>query len=118
VASVVNLTANLRSIVSFYHQSNLFAAALRKAQVEVMGRAAHETTGLTQDVKTRWNSTFAMIKSFLEVEDAILSIIDDDEWSGSKQLVRIVLLLLDLLLYFILLPPPPSPSPLLRPVSS
>ena len=56
-------------------------------QVEVMGKAPSECTGLTQDVKTRWNSTIIMIKSFTAVEEAILSIIDLPEWSNSKQLV-------------------------------
>jgi len=52
-----------------------------------MGKAPSECTGLTQDVKTRWNSTIIMIKSFTAVEEAILSIIDLPEWSNSKQLV-------------------------------
>ena len=52
---------------------------MRKKQEE-LGFPSIKT--LVQDVKTRWNSTHDMLERFVEVKDAVIAILADDEWKG------------------------------------
>ena len=86
--SVADMLADLKSIATYYNQSNLFADALKNAQMEVMGRDEGQCYVLVQDVKTRWNSQFQMVQSFLRVKEALLYVLELPKWKSVKSLVR------------------------------
>ena len=87
-----NMQDNCRSVAAFYHTSNLFADALKDAQVTVMGKEPGAVSALLQDVKTRWNSQLKMVESFLKCKEALLYVLKLPEWESSKHLVNIRLL--------------------------
>ena len=78
---------DLKKVSTFYNQSNLFADALKQAQIEIMERGEGECYVLLQDVKTRWNSQFLMIRSFLRVKEALLHVFEQPMWKSNKTLV-------------------------------
>ena len=88
IEAIDDLLTDLKNIVTYYNQSNLFTDALRKAQMEVMHRAESECYALLHDVKTRWNSQFTMIKSFVRVKEALLHVLELPKWKSCKSLVR------------------------------
>ena len=96
--NVQNMQTNCRSVAAFYHTSNLFADALKDAQVTVMGKDPGNVCALLQDVKTRWNSQLKMVQSFLACKEALLYVLKLPEWEASKHLVKILLLKLDVIL--------------------
>ena len=74
---VKSITSHVKAFCNY--NSVLLSSALRKKQEE-LGFPSIKT--LVQDVKTRWNSTHDMLERFVEVKDAVIAILADDEWKG------------------------------------
>lgn len=96
LVNVETLLRNVKSIVSHFKRSTAANQSLRTYQ---------ENSGATprkviQDVPTRWNSTFYMIKRFVELEVALratialldvdLPIVSGADWEILKQLCKIL----------------------------
>ena len=78
--SIKNLVQNCRSICSFANMSVLLAQSIIKRQIEA-GKEKNDCLYLVQDVVTRWNSTYLMLKRFLELQQVIRDILLDQEWN-------------------------------------
>ncbi|KAI7814943.1 putative zinc finger BED domain-containing protein 1-like [Triplophysa rosa] len=59
----------VKTIVEYFHRSTVASDKLKATQKQ-MGQ---ETLRLKQDVATRWNSTYYMLKRFSEIKDPIIS---------------------------------------------
>jgi hypothetical protein len=70
-----------KSIATTYNQSNNFAAALRTAEMELTGKTEDQCLVIFQECKTRWNSTYSMLKRFLALQEPIQEVIMDDRWA-------------------------------------
>jgi len=79
--AIHSVIEDCKSIATTYNQSNNFAAALRAAEMELMGKTEDECLVIFQECKTRWNSTYKMLKRFLELQQPIQQVILDDRWS-------------------------------------
>ena len=60
-ANISSMIADVKSLVTIHHQSNNFATAFRKAQMDVMKKTEDECLAMHQDVDTRWNSIYLML---------------------------------------------------------
>ena len=80
---IARLIEDCKEIAVQHNTSNTFAAAVRKAQIEVQGRTEDQCLVIKNDVKTRWNSTFLMLARLLEVKEAVQHLQDDEHW-GEK----------------------------------
>ncbi|XP_035207734.1 uncharacterized protein LOC118182493 [Stegodyphus dumicola] len=82
---VNDLLTKIRDIVIVYRRSNIAAKNLRKY---LCSSEERKDLKVILDVKTRWNSTFYMVKRFLELKDAIRSTMgcgrDDEEIDESS----------------------------------
>jgi len=54
---IMNVIEQCKAIATYYNQLNIFAAALRQAQMDLQGKCLV----VFQSVKTRWNSTHLML---------------------------------------------------------
>ena len=52
-----------------------------------MGRTKGEVLRLHQEVRTRWNSSWEMLRSFLTVREALEKILKQEQWKNSAKLV-------------------------------
>jgi hypothetical protein len=59
--NIKSMIAEVKSLVTTYHQSNNFATAFRQTQMEVMDKTEDECLAMHQDVDTRWNSIYLML---------------------------------------------------------
>lgn len=80
---------------------------------EVVTGSPFEKRVLPRDVSTRWNSTYDMLKAFLEMKDFVVKftdrssneladfILDDDEWEAVEGLVHVLKVCFDFRLFFL-----------------
>ncbi|XP_028296828.1 zinc finger BED domain-containing protein 4-like [Gouania willdenowi] len=59
----------IKAVVEYFHRSTVASDKLKATQQQ-MGQ---EQLRLKQDVVTRWNSTFYMVKRFIDVKDPVIS---------------------------------------------
>ena len=76
---ITSIVANVKAFVNYAAISVLLSASLRKKQ-EALGFAGIKA--LVQDVKTRWNSTLDMLERFVELKEAIIGVLEDEDWKG------------------------------------
>ncbi|XP_035205824.1 zinc finger BED domain-containing protein 4-like [Stegodyphus dumicola] len=94
---VNDLLTKIRDIVIVYRRSNIAAKNLRKY---LCSSEERKDLKVILDVKTRWNSTFYMVKRFLELKDAIRSTmglmndppeaLDVPEWESVQHLCDVL----------------------------
>ena len=93
---VQSIVQKVKAIVEFFHRSTVASEKLKATQQQ-MGQ---EQLRLKQDVATRWNSTFYMLKRILEVKDPVISTLalvnaslptlSLEEWEIVKETVDVV----------------------------
>ncbi|KAE8744658.1 hypothetical protein FOCC_FOCC008719 [Frankliniella occidentalis] len=71
VPGVPELVKKMKAIVTLSHTSSNFANELSRIQIEQFNRTEGTVLRLSQDVRTRWGSTFKMIDRFLNLSDVI-----------------------------------------------
>ncbi|XP_051961053.1 zinc finger BED domain-containing protein 4-like [Xyrauchen texanus] len=86
----------VKTTVEFFHRSTVASDKLKATQKQ-MGQ---EQLRLKQDVATRWNSTFYMLKRFIEIKEPIISTLaltnaslptlSPDEWEICREIVDII----------------------------
>ncbi|KAG2457666.1 WDR47 protein, partial [Polypterus senegalus] len=86
----------VKTIVEYFHRSTVASDKLKDAQKQ-MGQ---EPLRLKQDVATRWNSTYYMLKRFTEIKHPIISTLaltnaslpnlSPDEWEMSREILDII----------------------------
>ncbi|KAA0719764.1 hypothetical protein E1301_Tti022229 [Triplophysa tibetana] len=86
----------VKTIVEYFHRSTVASDKLKATQKQ-MGQ---ETLRLKQDVATRWNSTYYMLKRFTEIKDPIISTLaltnaslptlSPEEWNISREILDII----------------------------
>jgi hypothetical protein len=76
---VTNIVANVKAFVNYCSHSVLLSESLRKKQVDL---GYSSIKALVQDVRTRWNSTHDMLERFFELKEAIIQVLEDEEWKG------------------------------------
>ncbi|XP_056603707.1 E3 SUMO-protein ligase ZBED1-like [Triplophysa dalaica] len=86
----------VKTIVEYFHRSAVASDKLKATQKQ-MGQ---ETLRLKQDVATRWNSTYYMLKRFTEIKDPIiytlaltnasLPTLSPEEWNISGEILDII----------------------------
>ena len=54
--------------------------ALRTAKMDLTGKTEDQCLVIFQECKTRWNSTYMMLKWFLELQGPIQQVIVDERW--------------------------------------
>lgn len=69
VSQVDKLLGKLRAVVGFFHRSSVAYSKFKSNQL-LLQQPAHK---LIQDVKTRWNSSYDMIRSYVEQQPAIMA---------------------------------------------
>ena len=74
---VTSIIANVKAVTNYASSSVLLSEAIRKKQ-EDLGFKSIKT--LTQDVRTRWNSTNDMVERFVELKDPITEVLESEEW--------------------------------------
>lgn len=87
---------NVKKVVGHFRKSTVSSERLAKYQVQ----QNQEPKRLIQDVDTRWNSTYYMVKRVVELEEAIrstmafvgrdLPILTDEDWKTYKELCYIL----------------------------
>ena len=77
--SIKSLVKTCRHICTFSNTSVLFAQCIVKLQLDA-GTEKHSCLHLMQDVATRWNSTFLMLKRFLALQPHVRSLLADQDW--------------------------------------
>jgi hypothetical protein len=58
---IMEVIEQCKDIATHYNQSNIFAAAVRQAQMDLQGKTEAECLVIFKSVKTRWNSTHLML---------------------------------------------------------
>ena len=81
---LAGILANVKAVANYANVSVLFSSAIKKKQEELN---FPNIRTLIQDVKTRWNSTCDMTERFVELKEAIIEVLESEEWKG-KILVR------------------------------
>lgn len=86
----------IKAVVEYFHRSTVASDKLKATQQQ-MGL---EQLRLKQDVATRWNSTFYMLRRFIEVKDPVistlalinapLSTLSTEEWGIVRETVDII----------------------------
>uniref|UniRef100_A0A9J7YQM9 HAT C-terminal dimerisation domain-containing protein n=1 Tax=Cyprinus carpio carpio TaxID=630221 RepID=A0A9J7YQM9_CYPCA len=86
----------VKTIVEYFHRSTVASDKLKATQKQ-MGQ---EPLRLKQDVATRWNSTYYMLKRFTEIKDPIISTLaltnaslptlSPEEWKISREILDII----------------------------
>ena len=71
IAGVPPLVQKMKDIVTFSHCSTNFANELARIQIEQFNKTEGTVLRLSQDVRTRWGSTFKMIDRFVEISNVI-----------------------------------------------
>lgn len=82
IQSLQRVLAKVRSIVTFFHKSNIATEMLKEKQLALQ-LPQHK---LINDCKTRWNSTYQMIQRFLTQRPAVLAALLDERIKRSKTL--------------------------------
>ena len=77
--SVKNLIQTCRKICTYANQAVGFAQCVITTQIEA-GTEKRLCLNLLQDVVTRWNSTFLMLKRFLVLQPVLRTILLDQDW--------------------------------------
>ena len=80
IQSLQKVLAKVRSIVTFFHKSNIATEMLKEKQLALQ-LPQHK---LINDCKTRWNSTYQMIQRFLTQRPAVLAALLDERIKRSK----------------------------------
>ncbi|RXN32920.1 zinc finger BED domain-containing 1-like protein [Labeo rohita] len=93
---VQHIVQKVKTIVEYFHRSTVASEKLGATQKQ-MGQ---EPLRLKQDVATRWNSTYYMLKRFTEVKDPIISTLAlinpslptllPEEWEISREILEII----------------------------
>ncbi|KAK3922231.1 Zinc finger BED domain-containing protein 4 [Frankliniella fusca] len=65
----------VKKIVRFFRQSEVATTELTKLQMEESEISEGKTLKLIQEVKTRWNSCFAMLERFLQLHENVARVI-------------------------------------------
>ncbi|XP_037922928.1 E3 SUMO-protein ligase ZBED1-like [Hermetia illucens] len=87
----------IKKIVTFFKRSSLNNEKLLKFQIN---SGVSQPKRLIQDVSTKWNSTFYMLRRFIELEEAIratialvdrnLPVLTGEEWKTCKEVCNIL----------------------------
>ena len=77
--SIKSIIKTCRHICTFANQSVPFSQALVTKQMEE-GKEKSKCLLLLQDVPTRWNSSFLMLKRFLLLQPALRAILLEENW--------------------------------------
>lgn len=93
---VQHIVQKVKAIVEYFHRSTVASEKLRATQKQ-MGQ---EPLRLKQDVATRWNSTYYMLKRFTEVKNPIMSTMAlinlslptllPEEWEISREILEMI----------------------------
>ncbi|XP_060072932.1 zinc finger BED domain-containing protein 4-like [Ylistrum balloti] len=75
ISSVSRLLGRMRRIVTFFHSSSTATKKLKDKQKALNLPAKR----LVQDVKTRWNSSFDMMSTFLEQQPAVYATLTEKD---------------------------------------
>ncbi|XP_034023290.1 zinc finger BED domain-containing protein 1-like [Thalassophryne amazonica] len=86
VNQISRLLSKVRRVVTFFHKSTT-AAVVLKAKQEMLQLPPHK---LIQDVTTRWNSSYDMLKRYLEQQAAVYSALTEkDVKKNAKDLITL-----------------------------
>ena len=74
VSGMKKLLAKIKRIVLYFHKSNIAANELKEKQVQLkMASTPSKAKKLIMEVKTRWNSSYDMLVSYLDLEPAVVA---------------------------------------------
>ena len=79
VSGMARILGRLRRIVTFYYKSSTATSVIASKQL-LLGIPQHK---LINDVKTRWKSSYEMIKRFLEQQPALLCALTSSDVRGN-----------------------------------
>ena len=83
MASVENLVEKCRKVCTFANRSITFSNEVSDAQEPLdEGKVAKQ---LQQDVVTRWNSTYDMLARFVELKEALLTVMAKPKWEDKVE---------------------------------
>lgn len=81
-----NLIGEIKSIVTFARQSNVFVEKLRMEQ-EREGTAEGNVMLLVQSVQTRWNTTYLMLKRFVKMSPLIAQVLASPSIKNAPRMI-------------------------------